>query len=284
VRLEVFDIQGHNGSQPLDYPAFFRALSEIPARQRREQVADEIVAIPKFSESDGVFDFAAYVGSSNTAFLVLDLERDIEEVRHVSEGQVIATRTVGTIDPVRRIAIVQYVHRGVRAPQIAALLEKLAHSNLVQFQGVTLEFALRAGKRFREQLATLDRIQSASLTITRPNIDWTDFSDSMNDFAGNSNAHNLELSASAPRNESLRKTTGVIRLITELSKPNARSTMKAAKVKGTSAETGEPKEVNLNKSIEGRNVKVTLDGALPDPTAVTNAARATLEDVAADAN
>ncbi len=66
----------------------------------------------------------------------------------------IATRTVGLIDPISRRAIVQYVHTGVRAAQISTLFEKLAHTRSETFKGVTLEFAPLPGPTFEKEIAS----------------------------------------------------------------------------------------------------------------------------------
>lgn len=272
VRLEIFDIHGHNAKGALDYPTFFAELAGLASKQRRVQVANRVIAVPVLTQKDGIYTFNAYIGSPDTSFLVLDLNSDTEEVRQLSRGELLATRTVGTIDPVKRTAVIQYVHEGVRAAQIAVLFEKVAHLLLPAFALGTLEFTLRAGPAFRQQINALNRIHSATLTLTRPNLDWTDYSDVVNGIAGDSNARNIQVAASAPRDESLKKQTGLVRLIKELSKPNARSIMKSATVKGTSEATGQPVEVKLQKNIQSEQVRVPIERGLPDPVAVQNAA------------
>jgi hypothetical protein len=184
VRLEAFDIQGHNGNAPLDYAAFFAFIAEQDSKSRRESVGDRFIAVPHFSRNDeGLYSFISYAGTTETSFLVLDLEEETEEVRHIERGKIIATRTVGVIDPSTRRAIVQCVHTGVRAPQIAALFQKLANSRSDGFKDATLEFAPLPGRTFRQELAAMERIQSASVTLTRPNFDWNDFSTAANSLA-----------------------------------------------------------------------------------------------------
>lgn len=271
IRLEAYDIHGHNGSKEFDYVAFFRFIARLNSERRREQVADRIVAIPTFAESKGRFYFAAYAGSSDSAFLVLDLNEGSEEVRHLEAGKLLATRTIGVIDPNTRTAVIQYVHTGVRAPQVATLLEKLAHSESKDFAGATLEFALRAGEEFRKQIMALERIQSVSMTLTRPNKDWTDYAESLTEMASDSNAHNLALSASASRNNSLSKARGAVRLLRELINGTRRSILKSASVKGMGANE-ELIELKLNKQVENKQVLVETENGLPSAAATRNAA------------
>ena len=141
-----------------------------------------------------------------------------------------------------------------------------------------------AGPAFRQQIDALARIQSAAVTLTRPNLDWTDYSDVLNGLAGDSNARNIQVAASAPREESLERRTGLVKLITELSRPNARSIMKSATVKGTAEATGQPIEVKLQKNIQSEQVRVPIEGGLPDPIAFQNAATSVLRKLNAETN
>lgn len=272
VRLEAFDIQGHNGSGPLDYASFFSFIAAQNPNLRRERIADRLIAVPSFVEIDGRYSFVAYAGSSETSFLVLDLASDTEEIRHIEDGKVIATRTVGTIDPLARRAVIQYVHTGVRAAQVAALFEKLAHTRSTEFEGATLEFAPRAGRTFKQQIVAMERIQSASVTLTRPNYDWTDYSNAINELAGDSEAHNIEVAASAPRNGTLSKSKGVVQVINKLV-DGTRSIIKSAVIKGLREGDSAPITLNLNKHIESRMAKVPLSSeGLPSTPDIVKAA------------
>jgi hypothetical protein len=191
---------------------------------------------------------------------------------------VIATRTVGLIDPVARRVIVQYVHTGVRAAQIATLFEKLARTRSESFEGATLEFA----PTFRQELAAMNRIQFASVTLTRPNIDWNDFSNAANSLAEDTNAHNITVTATAGRNQSLSKTKGLIQTITEVVskvEDGAKSILKAVVIKGMRDDESALTTLNLTKHIDARIVKVPLESdGLPNPGAVTKASLAFMND------
>jgi hypothetical protein len=282
VRLEAFDIQGHNGAEPFDYVAFFDFIAQQDSKTRRETVADRFIAVPNFTKYEGQYAFVAYAGSTDRSFLVLDLEEETEEVRQIESGKVIATRTVGLIDPVARRVIVQYVHTGVRAAQIATLFEKLARIRSKEFEGATLEFAPTPGRTFRQELAAMKRIQSASVTLTRPNIDWNDFSNAANSLAEDTNAHNITVSAVAGRNQSLSKAKGLIHTITEVIsqvEDGAKSILKAVVIKGMRDDESALTTLNLTKHIDARMVKVPLESdGLPNPGAVTEASLAFMND------
>ena len=279
VRLETFDIHGHNGNQPLDYVAFFRLIASLNGEKRRDSVADKLIAVPRIRMRDGSYELSAYIGSPEAVFLVLNLAEGSEEVRQLEQGQLLATRTVGLIDPVRRLAVIQYVHSGVRAEQIATLFEKVARANSPAFANASLEFAPRAGDEFRKQLQKLERVQSVTLTLTRPNADWTDYADGLTGVASDSNAHNVTLSASASRSQSLSKAKGAVRFLSDLISGKRRSILKSAAVYGQRADDDAAVAIKLNKLIEARTARVVLEGGMPDPAAVANAANDYIKDM-----
>jgi hypothetical protein len=278
VRLESFDIQGHNGDEPLDYAAFFAAIASYDPQVRRETVEDRVLAIPVFYPIGERYAFVAYAGTVDSTFLILDLNNDQEEVRQLERGQILATRTVGVIDPKSKKAVIQYVHTGVRAPHIASLLERLIQTNSIEFEGASLELAPVPRQEFGAELASMERITSASIKLTRPNADWDDFSTAATEFGRVSGAHNLDISASAPRNGSLIRSAGIVQGIKEFASGVSRAVMKAAVVSGFKKDDATLTTLNLNKYIESRKVNVAIapDG-LPSPTAIVSAGIETLE-------
>lgn len=126
VKLEAFAIHGHLGDIPLDYEALFAAVADMDPSQRRDQVGDRVTALPVFRREDDRFYFAAHVGSADASYLLLDLEEGTEEERPLEPGKIVTRKTLGLIDPSKRVAVVQFVQQGARAGQIALLLEKLA--------------------------------------------------------------------------------------------------------------------------------------------------------------
>lgn len=278
VRLELFDIQGHHGNLPLDYINFFSFIHDQESRTRQEKVADKVIAVPVFRELGERYAFIAYWGSTDRSFLVFDTETQSEEVRQIEDGKILATRTVGIIDPIRRHLALQYVHTGVHASQIAVFFEKLARERSAAFSRASLEFAPVAGASFRQRLADMDRIQSAALTLTRPNYDWGDYSDQLSNLAGDSQAQRIEVSALAQPKQSLSKNRGVVQLISKLAE-GSRHIMKTANVIGFREGDSAPITLNLNKHIEARSVQIPLtpDG-LPSPPALIEAGSALLDE------
>jgi len=273
LRLEAFDMHGHLGNQPFDYTGFFRYLAGLDPKKRRERVAKRVIAVPKLDEKDELFRFVAYEGQPGSPYLMFDLDSDSEEVGSVPAGKLLATRTIGVLDPRSRRAVIQFVYSGVRAAQMGTLFEKLAQASASPFRGASFEFAQRAGDSFRKQVASLETIKSAEMQLTRPNYDWNDYTDALTDLAGKSGARNIDVAASAPRDESLAKNSGLVQIIRRLSSGEGTSILKKAVVKGVKEGEDTVTEVKLSRHIESKTVAVTkaADGA-PNVDQVLNEA------------
>lgn len=279
VRLEVFDIHGHCGDKPLDYQRFFSFIASLPSQKRREQVGDRVIVVPTFMRRGPLYVFSAYMGSPNTSFLVVDLNNGEEEVRSVERGKIVATRTIGVIDPRRRIAVVQFARTGVRAQQAAAIFEKLAQNMCPEFAGATLEFAPRPGEEFRRRMLGFERIQSVRMTLTRPNYEWTDYPDALNGLAADSNAHNVSVAASASRSAALSKSKGVVKVLKELISGHGRSILKSAEVHGNAEGEDFLTILRLNNLSESKTVNVPTESGLPVAMTIQEAAMAYLGEI-----
>lgn len=285
VRLEAFDMHGHFGGKPFDYQKFFQGLAQLNPKSRRDQVAKKIIAMPTLESDKGLFTFVAYEGQQGAPYLMFNLEDDKEELGRVPTGRVLATRTIGVIDPTRRLAVIQYVFGGVKASQIAILFEKLAETNNFGYRGAEFEFTIRAGESFRAQVAALDVVKFAELRVTRPNADWNDYDELLTDLGAESGASGIDISASAPREEGLSKTKGIVNLIKRLTSGAGTSIVQKAVLKGFRADDLAPSEVKLSRHSEAKTATVAKapDGA-PDTSGVQEQATEFLRAVQTDVN
>jgi len=257
VKLELFSIHGHVGNQPADYWELFRTLASADPKARIEKVGERVAAIPFFKEEQGKFFFTAYTGSAEATFLVLDLEASTEEEHGLERGKIVVRKTLGVIDPERREAVIQFVHHGLRAYQIAQLLEKFARSLDTEFAELSLEFTPVAGVSFLQELEDFSRIQSAAVRLARPNYDWEEYGQTLGTLGQESGARNLEVAAVANRNASLSKQSGLIGLLKDLVR-RGRNSIKGASVTGQKANQAGLITLNLNKHVEAITVDVPI--------------------------
>lgn len=256
VKLELFSIHGHVGNEPVDYVALFRDIAATDPKARFEVVGDRVVGIPFLREHEGKLFFSAYTGAAESTFLVLDLNAATEEERGLESGKVIVRKTLGVVDPAKREAVVQFVFHGIGAGQVARVFENIARlAKPSLYEDLSLEFVPIAGRSFLEELEAFSRIQSASVRLARPNYDWQEYGETLETLGQESGARTLEISAVATRNGTLSKRDGLIGLLRDLI-GRGRGIIKAAFVKGATANEAGLVTLSLDRHIESRNVEV----------------------------
>lgn len=279
VKLELFSIHGHVDNEPVDYVELFRFLSSLTPEQCTEAVGDRFARVLFTQAGDGIYYFAAYSGSSEATFLVLDLAASTEEERGLERGKVVVRKTLGLIDPRRREAVVQLVHNGVRAGQIAQLIERFAQrTDQERYRDLSVEFTPIPGESFLQELEQFQRIHATRIRLARPNYDWEEYGETLEALGQDSNAKNLEVAATANRNGSLSKDDGLVGLLKDLVQ-RGRSIIKGASVRGIMDGQPGPITLDLNRHIESRtaNVPVSATGQ-PSEAEVRELARGLLTD------
>lgn len=269
TKIEVFSIHGHITDGRVDYNKLLRLIGSLSRTSLSKRVADRFIVVVPLSFRDGVLSFAAYSGLVETNFLILDLNSNAEEVGALAPGKAIVRKTLGVIDASRREAAIQFVYHGPRAQQIAELFEEAVRKNSTdEFREISLEFAPVAGGEFFDQLEQMSRIQSAHLKLTRPNYDWEQYGNIFSDLGQESDARNLEISATANRNGSLNKNSGVIRLIKDLNRKR-KSIFKGASIIGSLGDGGQLITLNLERHIESVQVEIPVrDDGRPNQEAL----------------
>lgn len=279
VKLELFSIHGHINDQPVDYVELFRFLSSLTHEQSTEVVGDRFSRVLFSPAGQGLYYLVAYSGSSDATFLVLDLEASTEEERGLERGKVVVRKTLGVLDPGRREVVVQLVHNGVRAAQIAQLIERFAQrAEPERYGDLSVEFTPIPGESFLQELEHFQRIQATRIRLARPNYDWEEYGETLEALGQDSDAKNLEVAASANRNGSLSKDAGVVGLLKDLVQ-RGRSIIKGASVRGIMAGQAGPITLDLNRHIESRTVDVPVSATgQPQEAEVRELARNLLTD------
>ena len=279
VKLELFSIHGHINNQPVDYVELFRFLSSLTPEQCTESVGERFARILFSEAGDGSYYFAAYSGSSEATFLVLDVAASTEEERGLERGKVVVRKTLGLIDPGRREVVVQLVHNGVRAAQVAQLIERFAQrATPGRYEDLSVEFTPIPGESFLQELEQFQRIQATRIRLARPNYDWEEYGETLQALGQDSNAKNLEVAASANRNGSLSKDDGLVGLLKDLVQ-RGRSIIKGASVRGIMEGQAGPITLDLNRHIESRTVDVPVSATgQPLEAEVREVARTLLTD------
>jgi len=206
---------------------------------------------------DGIVEFIAYEGPVGVNPLIFDASTGMERFESLTGNQVIATRTYGVIDINYREAIIEYNHRGAKAHDMAMLLEETGRKI-----GMGPQFAVELNPTVDDSfLAALDRfgrIKLANMKVARPNFDWTDNYEGLNQVGAESNGRTVDLSVMAHRNDGLSKDQGIVQYIRDM------ITRKVSSLKGASVEgvrKGEVAEtrISLGNYVVHQKISVKVD-------------------------
>jgi hypothetical protein len=259
VKFEAFSLHGFvEGKAIASYEDLFAQLLELPAAQRTASIGGKMVAIAKLQKLKGIYMFTVYSGFQEATILIYDIQTTEEQVSGLPAGQVIARKVHGAVDPVKRTAWIEANRLGANAAQIAELIE-LSAIHTKGFAGLEFNLNPKPGAGFQKAIQELERIQSAKLQVSKPNPNWTDFSNNLTEVADESNAHILEIEGRASRTKSLSKSAGLMGLLKQAASA-VHSPLKNAWVSGNLPGQSGLTTLNLNKYVEAATVELPLDG------------------------
>ena len=263
IKFEAFSLHGFIDNEPIDYLALFQELEGLNADERTAIIGGKMVAIAKLLSLNGIYYFTIYSGIKEATILIYDTQTTEEQISSLPEGQLIARKVHGAVDPESRTAWIEANRLGASASQIAELIEQAA-KNTESFDGLDFNLNPKVGEGFMQAVEELNRIQNARLQISRPNASWNDFHNDLTSVADDSNAHVVEVEARASRSQSLSKTAGLIRFLRQATQV-AYSPIKNAWVSGSRHGQAGMITLNLNRFDETATVELPLDGgAVPE--------------------
>ena len=230
IRFKLYTIHAHIGNVAPDYINLLQAIPE------------------KFLKQDG--DIRIAVGSrkllGNRLFLVLykgGTEKDTLNFNWTTYEEFMTTNLPGTgparktrvvLDAIQRRAVIESGRECVSAEEFAKIVETKLRT--IKQYG-ELKFSLApVAPEFAQSINRLSRIQSASVSLLRPNADWTDNLDELTKIASDSNGGVIDVGVRAGRGDSLSKELGIVPSI-KAWVAGARSAVAKAIIKGQDSES-----------------------------------------------
>jgi hypothetical protein len=256
-KLEVFTLQCRNEDQPVDYTAFLRRIARTRPEARRMELGDKLVALPIARLTGDIVDFVAYEGPQGVSPLIFQARTGGERYGNLAVGEVMATRTHGVIDLIRREAIVEYNQRGAKASAIAEILEDTARRIGIG-DLFTVELLARPDQSFLEALDRFGRIKVANMKVAEPNFDWKDNYENLNIVGDQSHGRTVELTVTANPRDSLSRDHGVVLYIRQMVNRGI-ANLKGARITGVRAGESADTTISLSNHIQHQKVYVAVD-------------------------
>jgi len=254
-KFEIFSVHARTKAGAVDsYEKLFERIASAPPENRNHEQYDKILGLPIVSIRDGKVFLIAIEGPKGVSPLIYDSSNATMKIEKLSSAEIVGTRTHAIIDLRTREAVVEFNHRGAKASDIEYLIGHIAR----QFQEYdSLEFSLnmKVGKQFAEEVERFERVRVAKIKLARPNVDWNDSQETLAEIAQASNANHVSLEATAGRNQSLSKVSGLIAFLKDLGNI-ALSPVKGASITGVRA--GETAETTVTTSQHSEHVKGTI--------------------------
>ncbi len=256
LRFELYSIHAHLESGDVDYEKVFAAMPGL--RGHHQQDGKRQVAIGTATFVDGRLFLIAYTGYSEKSLLFFDVQTKRELTESTTPGRFQAYKTHAMVDATKRLLLIESRRGSLSVDDLALLIEEQASATLPDYKNLELVFNPVADVEFMRRLDELIRIQAATVTIARPNVDWTERHHDLTQVADESQAKSLDVTARARRGRSLAKDAGLVEFVKQFA-GTAMSMFKKIRIVGALTEESALITLDLGKHIEHATVLVEAD-------------------------
>lgn len=260
-KIELFALHAHlAGNENVDYDAVFAALIRIPPDQRVYVTNNRAFAIGDISRNGARFRFSVYEGPLGANPVIFALQRAEVRTESLARDEFVADVTHVLVDVLLRRAAVEYVRRGAKADDVARTVTEVLRRTPDYSATFEISFSPVIEEGFIKKIDQFERIREADITVTRPNAGWTDHYTDLSSLLEDSGGENADLGIRAGRGRSLKKQSGVIKLIADVV-ADAHPYLKKAAIKGV--RKGEAAETTLtsNKHLVHAVARIEQDGS-----------------------
>jgi hypothetical protein len=185
--LYAYSIHGRGGSgEVIDYVAFVRALVRAPSPLRRTTINQEqVVLLRDVREQRSVWELRFLSGSEQESLKLFDVENDQERDDPRSQGEIVVRPTFLYLAPESRFAALERRRPGLTAGEIGKALGLIGTA--IGFDDdLAIDLNPVTSGSFSDELEEFDRTRQASVTVARPNYDWSENANALTTYAAES--------------------------------------------------------------------------------------------------
>ncbi|MDA8046241.1 MAG: hypothetical protein M0Z30_13550 [Actinomycetota bacterium] len=262
--LYAYSIHGRGRSgEVIDYVAFVQALVAAPSSLRRATISqDEVVLLRDVRQRGHVWELRFLSGSDQESLTLFDVGNDRERDDPRSAGEIVVRPTFLYLNPESRFVALERRRPGLSPGEIGKALGIIGTA--IGFDDdLVIDLNPVTAESFNVELEQFDRIRQASVTVARPNYDWTENANTLTTYAAESDGQTAELEISAPRGGSLAKEQGIVQDIKELVQ-RAIGPLKKVKIVGRHADETRERTLTLASHQERQFVPVDSNASAED--------------------
>jgi hypothetical protein len=266
-KFSLFTIHGHLADGTPDYHEIARRIVQLKGRVRKDGnrliVIGSAMLISGNSSVERV-SFVTYSGDADRNVLFYDLNQLTEFSSLMESGRFVARKTHVLFDPARRTLVIESGRGHPPAEELAKMIEEELRKE-AGFESLEVSFTPVAAPTFIDKIDQLQRIQSVSVSIARPNVDWSERYDQLSKFADDSGAKAIDATVRARRNEGISKQKGIIPDLKQWLS-DTMSSVSGARIKGALPGQSGLIELKLSDHIDTFNVTVDVNADSGQPT------------------
>jgi hypothetical protein len=278
--FEFYSVHAHVKDGPTDYLKLVNALTGLQGYH--SESGDYHVFFGKASLDNGQLFIVIYTGHSEKNTLFFDLKTKAELTESIRPGRFQARKIHAMIDSGKRLLALEVKRGGLGFLSLASLIEEFSRSTS-EFKTLDLSFNPIADIGFISRINEFNRIQAATITIARPNVDWTDRHTQLTEVAKESDARALDVTARAKRGKSLSKERGIVDFI-RASASSVKSMFQKIKIVGSTGDESGLITLDLSKHVQHLDIamETNLETNLPNESDVRAKLAAHLNDAKSD--
>lgn len=255
--IQLFAVHVRLPTGRTNYADVLNTVAAVPARDRIVTFANnKVLALSAFDVYGMQARLIAHEGEQGDLPLIFNTRTAQDRVGRLRDEEILAHKTHCIIDAAKRIAVIEYNHRGAKSERIGEALEMLLRTN-PRYAGVTVELNPQADESFIAAIDRFERVKVASLKIARPNLDWNDHYNNLSAIGADSEGEKVEVVVSAARSQSLAREAGVVQYIKTLAREGL-SVLKGARVHGVREGETASTTVSLSHFIKHQRVHVKV--------------------------
>lgn len=247
--IRLYALHARNERGPINYVEFFGWLTNLPVQSRLISINRELsIALEKIDRIENTFAFRFIAGNPGETPLIFDVNRgeSVPGEASLERWPGSPTRVVIAADPQQRIVAIEGRRNGVTANNLEKYFSRIGKNH---WGRLSFEITPLVSPSLVQEIDKFERIRVASVELSRPNFDWSDHRDNLNELAADSGAERAESSVKAATGESLRKDQGMVGLIKDIAQ-SPHSNIKDVRVTGRKPGDKSDSTVSLRKHHE----------------------------------
>lgn len=270
-RFAAYALHGHSGLAVVDYAAFLERLSRMPYAARVRTIGDRTVILASIAGlQESMYLLRLVEGRPGEPPLLFDAETGAERFGEVGATEFVASSALVLVNANSRVVVYERRRPGVPVADFERALSQIGRdAGLVN---ATFSLTPILSEDFLSELDDFERIRRAEVSVVRPNHSWTDSAEQLAELAGQSNASEMEIVATASRGQSLSLSAGIVKDIRDFASRSI-SAIKDARVFGRRRGTADESTLTFSKHQRRTDVRVdpTLDAPQREEEATAGA-------------